>query len=61
MADFSLRTLNVKRGGRSYRVHIRAYSKELWDLFDRMAEKLETSNIDRDDFGPFELTIRRDR
>lgn len=59
MASFSIRTFNVTRNGRRYKVHIRTEQKEIEDWFDYLAERYETSNLDQESFGPFTMTVRR--
>lgn len=59
MASFPIRTLDFKRNGRSYKLHIRAESKLLDDEMERLAERMETSGTDQEFFGPFTLIVRR--
>lgn len=61
MANFSIRTLNAKRNGKDYKIHIRTEQKELEDYLDWLVERYETSNIDQTDSGPFTMTVRRAR
>ena len=61
MASFSVRTLDFRRGGREYKVHIRVEEKQLEDILDRLCERFETSQADQDYSGIFTLTARRVR
>lgn len=61
MANFSIRTLNFRYNGREYKLHLRTEQKHMEDVFERLCEKLETSGIDREYIGPFEITARRAR
>lgn len=61
MANFSIRTLSYKRNGRTYKLHLKAEQKELEDFMDLLCEKLETSGVTSQTFGPFVMMARRDK
>jgi hypothetical protein len=60
--SFSLRTFDVREGGKNYKVTLRVpQEKSLDDFLTFLAERARTSNVFSQNIGPFEMVVRESR